>query len=227
MAELTQEVFDSLPDAVKEDYEQQGEVFVSRDSLKLSALKGNLDKAYGERDEYKGKVLSIEQTKAQEIAEAKEQALAEALEKNNTEKATRLFQEKIADAERRAGETENKFKERLEGIAKQQKSAIVKTIAALGTKSTSAALARIVDGMVKIDPETGAETYLNNDGSASSLNQEQFIASLKDNDLFKPLLAAAQPTTTGDLRSSLDVSGRSEQKKKLSTKTSGYLATIK
>ena len=197
MADLTQEVFDSLPESVQENYELSGDVYVTKDSLRVSALKGSLDKAYGERDTLRGEMTAAESLKAEQIATAKEEALQEALAKNDGVEATRLLQEKLEDAERRAGETADKYKARLEGIAKDKESVIISELSLQATPSGKAAFSALIKNFIKVDADTGIETFFNEDGSASSLDKEQFTASLPAWDLFKPLLKAELPTNGG------------------------------
>ena len=228
MTDLTKEIFDTLPELVQANYELSGDVYVTKDSLKVGALKDSLNKVYTERDGLRSQMTEAEQKKADEIAQAKEDALKEALEKNNSEEATRLLQEKLADAERRAGETESKFKERLNAIAKEKESVVISGMSQLARTGAERALSRLLKDYIKVDADTGETTFLNDDGSASSLNKEQFIKSLNDNDLFKPLLKAELPTHGGgQSNGSLGLGGAGERPKPKSQKTNGYLATIK
>lgn len=196
MSEITQEIFEALPEAVQGAYEQQGEVFVSIDSLKLAALKGKLDSAYGERDEFKGKLTAQEQAEADKIAAADKAAYERAVKENDFESQNKILNEKLADAERRSGETELKYQERLQAIAGDKKKVVISEISQSAVGSKKAAMQRLLKDYVSVDPETGEETYLNDDGSASTLNRDQFIASLPENEVFKSLVQAS-PTTTG------------------------------
>ena len=72
----------------------------------------------------------------------------------------------------------------------QQKSIAQSLSSELATPKGKAAFERLIAPYIKVDPMTGQETYLNDDGSASSLNREQFIADVKSNDLFASLVKA-------------------------------------
>jgi len=228
MSEITQEEYDAASVTVQGLFEKQGEIYVTKDSLKTAALKNSLNGAFAERDDIKGQLTAREAAEAELIATAKEEAYQDALAKNDTAQATKLLQEKLDDAERRAGETAIKYKERLGAIAKDKESVIISELSLLGTDKGKLALARLLKDYVQIDPETGNETYLNDDGSASSLNKAQFISSMKENELFKPLLKAGVTTLGGgQSNGSLGVGGTGDRPKIKSQKTNGYLATIK
>ena len=216
MSEITQEEYEAASVTVQSLFEKQGDIYVTKDSLKTAALKNSLNGAFAERDEFKGKLTAREQAEAELIANAKEEAYQEALAKNDTEQATKLLQEKLDDAERRAGESKAKYIERLSDIAKDKERVIISEISLLGTERGKLALSRLLKDYINIDPETGNETYLNDDGSASSLNKAQFIESLKDNDLFKPLLKADITTTGGgNSRGSMDSSAIQKDPKQM------------
>jgi len=197
MSEITQEVFAALPEAVQGAYEQQGDVFVSVDSLKLAALKGKLDSAYSERDEFKGRLTTQEQAESDKIAAADKAAYERAVKENDFESQNKILNEKLADAEKRSGETELKYQERLKSIADDKKKVVISELSQSATGSKRAAMKRLLKDYVSVDPETGDETYLNDDGSASTLNRDQFMESLPENEIFKSLIQASIATTGG------------------------------
>lgn len=207
MSDLTQEVFDTLPEPVQGNYELSGEVYVTKDSLKVAALKASLDGACGQRDEVSAKLSAYEQSKADEIKAAEQAAYDKALADNDFETINKTLQEKLEDAERRNGESQAKFDERMGAIAKDKEAVIISELTLNGSEVGKSALKRLLSGYVKVDPETGTETYLNDDGSASSLDKKQFIESLKTNELFKPLLRADIVTTGGGLANGSQDSG--------------------
>ena len=194
MTQITKDAFDALPESVQSLFELSGDEYVTIDSLKLSKLKGNLDNVYAERDTLRNQMSEAEKAKADEIANAREEALKEALLKDNNAEATRLLQEKLDDAERRAGESEAKFQTRLDEIAKDKERAIIAEISAGATPTGKSAMVRLLSDYVKVDAKDGTETYFNEDGSASSLDRVAFISNLENWDLFKPLLKATLAT---------------------------------
>jgi hypothetical protein len=128
-----------------------------------------------------------------------EAARAEALEKLKKEGKV---DEILADAERRIGETKAQYEERLQrmttAIKTEKRSALVADLASeLATDSGSKAFKRLVADRIDVDPETGKVTFLNDDGSASSLDFAGFKAELLKDDSFAPLLKAGIVTKGG------------------------------
>jgi len=219
MADLTQEVFDTLPGAVKDDYELSGEVYVTKDSLKVDSLKASLDNLDVKLKGKESELAGLTSAEADKIAAAEKAAYDKAVADNDYETINKKLQEQIEDANRRAGESELKYQERLGGIAKDKELVIVSEISQSGTDTGKGTLKRLLKGYVKVDAETGAETYLNDDGSASSLNKQQFIESLKTNDLFKPLLKADVSTTGGGNANGSNGNGSAFTKENTAAKT--------
>ena len=99
----------------------------------------------------------------------------------------------LADAERRIGETQKQYDERLQRLSNQikteKRTAIVADLASeLATDKGSAAFKRLVASRIDVDAETGKVTFLNDDGSASSLDMAGFKAELMKDASFEPLL---------------------------------------
>lgn len=190
---LTQEVFETLPEAVQGDYvlNEETKEYVTADSLKFAGAKKNLDTAYSERDKFKGELTNYQQTEVDRIKAAEAAAYEKAIADNDTSKLLEMEQQKAADALKRAGDSEAKFNELRQGLATEKESAIIDSLLSHATPEGKFALGRLLKGYVKVDPATGAETYLNDDGSASSLNREQFITEqLKQNPVFTSLVSA-------------------------------------
>ena len=185
---LTQEQFDQLPDFVKTDYTQHEGAFVPVAELKVGKLKGSLDALDSKLKEFE----KNEQSKL-------EQARAEALEKLKKEGKV---DEILADAEKRLGETTAQYEQRLQrmtnAIKTEKRGAMVADLAAeLATDSGSKAFKRLVSDRIDVDAETGKVTFLNDDGSASSLDLAGFKAELLKDDSFAPLLKAGIVTQGG------------------------------
>ena len=104
MAELSKEVFDSLPDPVKEDYEQVGEVYKPKAEGKAAALKASLDALDGKFKTTDAQLKEI-MAKSEEDRTKAEQAAFERLKKEGK------VDELIADYERRMGETKKQYEE--------------------------------------------------------------------------------------------------------------------
>lgn len=185
---LSKEIFDTLPDAVKADYTEHDGAFVPTDSLKVSKLKDSLNGLDSKLKDY-------EKNESAKL----EAARAEALDKLKKEGKV---DEILADAERRIGETTKQFEERYqrmaESIKTEKRSAIVSDLAAeLATDKGSKAFKKLVSSRVDVDPESGKVTFLNEDGSASSLDLSGFKAELLKSDDFEPLLKSGIVTSGG------------------------------
>lgn len=199
---LTQDVYDTLPPAVQSDYVQNEETkeYVTADSLKFAGAKKNLDSAYSERDKFKGELTAQQQAAEDRIKEAEEAAYAKAVSENDTSKLLEIEQQKADDRLKRAEKSEEKYNSLRSDLAKEKENAIIDGLLSHATPTGKQALSRILKGYVKVDPETGGETYLNDDGSASSLNKEQFITEqLKQNPVFTSLVSADIVTNSNGL----------------------------
>lgn len=192
MADLTQEQFEQLPDFIKGDYEQDGEVYKHAGFLKVKRTANELDAKLKETN---GKLSDYEQKQAERQADAERKALEKL-------KAEGKVDEILADAERRIGETTKQFNERIERMANQikteRRSALVSDLAAeLATDKGGRAFKSLVQSRIDVDPETGKVTFLNDDGSASSLDLAGFKAELLKDESLSPLLKGDVFTTGG------------------------------
>ena len=196
MADLTQEQFEALPDFIKADYQQDGEVYRHSAEFKAAKLKSSLDGLDSKLRETSGKLSEYEQKQAERQAEAERKALEKL-------KAEGKVDEILADAERRIGETQKQFQERIERMANQikteKRSALVADLAELATEQGRAAFKKLVASRIEVDAESGKVTFLNEDGSASSLDLAGFKAELLKDDSLSPLLKADVVTFGGGM----------------------------
>lgn len=196
MADLTQEQFEALPDFIKTDYQQDGEVYRHSAEFKAAKLKSSLDGLDSKLKETSGRLTEYEQKQAERQAEAERKALEKL-------KAEGKVDEILADAERRIGETTKQFQERIEKMANQikteKRSAVVSDLAELATDKGRAAFKKLVASRIDVDAESGKITYLNEDGSASSLDLAGFKAELLKDDSLSPLLKGDVVTTGGGM----------------------------
>ena len=195
MPDLNAEQFEQLPDFVKGDYQQDGEVYRHSSEFKAAKLKESLNSLDGKLKETSGRLTEYEQKQAERQAEAERKALEKL-------KAEGKVDEILADAERRIGETTKQFQERIDkmsnAIKAEKRNAIVSDLAAdLATDKGGKAFKRLVSSRIDVDPETGKVTFLNDDGSASSLDLAGFKAELIKDEGLSPLLKAAIVTTGG------------------------------
>jgi predicted component of type VI protein secretion system len=191
---LTQEQFDQLPDFVKTDYTQDGDVFVH---VGVKKLKGTLDGLDAKNKEYETRLKTIESESAKKQADA-EQAALEKL------KADGKFDEIMKDAERRIGETTKQYEERIakmqNAIKTEKRNSVVSDLASeLATEAGSKAFKMLIASRIDVDPETGKITFLNDDGSASSLDFAGFKSEIQKDKTYTALLKATVSTNGGGL----------------------------
>lgn len=212
MADLTKEVFDTLPADVQSQYVEVDGGYSHESTVKVGGLKTSLDLACGKRDEAVNALTLSEQSKADEIAQARDLALEEAKSKNNVDEVLRLEREKLEDAQNRL----TAEREELNGIqgsmATDKQSTIIDRLALKATDVGREAFKRLVKDFILVDPKTRQETFLNEDGSASSLNENDFYKEvLTKSALFKSVLKAdITASGGGDANGSMD--GSANQK---------------
>lgn len=198
MAELTQEQFDQVPEFIKGDYEQVGEVFRLKAEGKAEALKASLNALDGKYKGLEKTVADIESAKAAEIEAAKAEALEKARTKGDVAAIEKRYQEQMADLEKRSGETIKQYEDRMErltGSMKESKrDAVVESLASklnVFDKSRKV-FDKLVRERIDYDPESGKVTYFDDQGGALSVDTAGFLAELeKDEGLF-PLRQAPQ-----------------------------------
>lgn len=185
MADLTAEQYGQVPDFLKGDFEQVGEVYRHKTEGKVSTLKASLD----------GLDAKL---KAQQLAEDQKlkDAEAKAFEKLKKEgKADEI----IADYEKRLGETKKQFEDRIakmtDAAKRDKRASIVAELSSeLATESGKKAFARLVESRIDYDPENGKTIFLNEDGSASSLDLAGFKADIIKSEIFSPVIKATVNT---------------------------------
>ena len=193
MADITQEVFDTMHEAAKAQFvkaEDTG-LYVTADSLKFVGAKKNIGALHDEISGYKKQDQERAAKQDEREKEIADQSYQKALKEKDTAKLDEIKEQKYQDALTRASNSEKKYNDRMQGVATEKENAIINSLAEHGTKRGKPALKRLLRDFVKVDPETGAETYLNDDGSASSLDRNGFIAEqLKgDGTVFESLVA--------------------------------------
>ena len=166
---LTEEVFNTLPDEVKTDYELHDGVYVTIDSLKVSGLKESLNNL-------DGKMKSGEAAQAKAIQEAKEtarnEAIAEAQKSQNWEEQERLMREKFDDELKRARD-EERGNVTKEFTVKQSQDSLANDVKLIASELAVDDLAKpaleiMIKQRTKLD-ENGNRVYLGDDGSALSI----------------------------------------------------------
>lgn len=200
MAELTQEIYEALPEAAKVIFEKSGDVYIPISEGKLRALKEKMDDLGKNYAQANSRIQEIERNKAAEIEQARIEALKTAVTKGDAAEVERRYQEQMADLERRTTESleqERERSKRISGMLKtRERSLIVNEVAKeLNILDGSAALfSRDIQNRIDVDPETGKVTFLGEDGSATSLDKAGFVAELAKNPVYDPLRKATVAT---------------------------------
>lgn len=202
MADLTQEQFEKMPEFLHSDYEKVGDVYRHKSEGKAAALKTSLNSLNEKLNGVTGELDSFKAGQAEAIKKAKDEALETARNKGDVAAIEKRYQEQMADLEKRIGgelESVKAEKEQLLNQSKQSKreSLLADARSKLKVFDESAKIFdRVVGAMIDIDPITGKETFLNEDGSASSLDRAGFYAQLEKDPAFKRM-RQGEPTGSG------------------------------
>ena len=196
---LTKEIFDTLPDEVKADYEQDGDVFVTIDSKKVSSLKSSLNDLDAKT---KREAAEREAEAQRKIEEARNQAIEEAQKNGNQEERERLLREKFDDELKREREAA-KSEAAQEYALKQAQASLDSDIKLLASElaideSAKVALEMLIKQKASID-DAGNRNYFGDDGSALSITD---LSAFKDELRQSPALARlvkGEPKATGGL----------------------------
>lgn len=185
MADLTAEQYEQVPEFLKGDFEQVGEVYRHKTEGKVATLKTSLDGLDAK--------LKAQQAEEKAKLEAAEKAAFDKLKKEGK------VDEIIADYEKRIGETQKQFEERIKKMSetakRDKRNAIVADLAAeLATDTGKKTFSRLIESRIDYDPETGKTIFLNEDGSASSLDLAGFKAEISKSDLYAPVIKASVNT---------------------------------
>ena len=191
MADLTAEQFEQVPDFLKTDYVQDGDVYRHTSDLKVGKLKTSLDNM-------DGKLKEFEKNEQAKIEAARQAALDEAKSKGDVKAIEERYQQQMADLEKRTAEKvrDEVTKEFTQKQADTKAAGIADTIAASRAVDARAekALQKLIAGRVKLNPETGKEYFLDDNGSALSVDRAGFESMIAEE---YPHLVKATVTTTG------------------------------
>jgi hypothetical protein len=181
---LTPEQFETLPDFVKSDYIEHEGAYVPQAELKVKGLKSSLDNLDAKYKDIEARMTASDQNKAAEIEAAKQKALEDARSKGDVKAIEERYQQQMADLEKRVAERtrDEVTKELSQKQASTKAAGIAETIAAATGKSAAAtkALNKLLADRVKVDPETGKEYFLDDNGGALSVNRAEFEKLLVD-----------------------------------------------
>lgn len=202
MSELTQEQYEELPDYAKDAFAQEGDKYIPAKDAKLKGTLNEMDGKYKSAEkraqELEGKLSEYEKTQQAAIEKAKADALEEARKTGDVT----AFEQQMEDLKKRHGETLAERDARIESmstnIKTEKKNAIVSDLSAeMAVGGGETAFKLLISSRIDIDPETGKKTYLNADGSASSLDDAGFKAEIKKDPAFSRLIKADVTTSGG------------------------------
>lgn len=204
MSDLTKEQYEQLPDFVRDDYTEIDGVYKHAGMMKVKGTLNDLDSRLKSKDsEFNAlneRLTQFEQTKAQEIEQARAEALEQAKSKGEVESIEQLYQEQMADLEKR---TEQRVRSEVEQeyTLKEvnNKAQIELTELVHGLKPKDDFAKRLIQDHLKNRQkvEDGKIIYLNEDGSASSLDKAGLLKELQESPMFKPLTSYTPPSQGG------------------------------
>lgn len=165
------------------------------------SLVNALKKEREEKAHVKGKWEEHERKEAERLTEIERQAYEKAKKDGNFTEIEKRLNQQLEDEKRRSGETTKQFQERIEKMANQikteKRSAVVSDLSEMATDKGRAAFKRLVASRIDVDAETGKVTFLNDDGSASSLDLAGFKAEISQDETLSPLLKSDVVTSGG------------------------------
>lgn len=206
MSTLTQEQYDDLPDYAKSAFVQDGDKYVPVKDAKLKQTLDDLDGKYKSAEqkakELEQQLAGYEENKKAEIEKARAEALEKARTNGDVKAIEERYQQQLADLKKRGEETESQYKQQLETLQKQIKadkrnSIVADLCAELANDKAHKAFKALVGSRIDIDPSTGQAIFLDENGSATSLDLAGFKAEIERDDAYAPLLKSGIVTSGG------------------------------
>lgn len=191
---LTKEQYDALDESLRAEFEQQEDgSYINVDSLKVTGLKTSLDKL---DSKMKAEKADRDAETQRLVDEARETALEEAKSKNNIDEVLRIEREKLEDEKNRITAQREELTGIKQQLADDKLKNTIDNLANHVVKEFQPAFKVVIKQFIDVSVDSREVTYLNEDGSASSLNKDQFIKELADRTTFAPMMKG-KPTTTG------------------------------
>jgi len=165
---------------------------------KVVALANAYKSEHEESRKLKDVLAEQEKIKAAAIEQARKDALEEAKKAQNFEEYDKRHKEILEDARNRAiEEGRNAYaKELAAERAKERKANIVEKLSNKAvSESAKKAMAVILERMIDINPETGAETILDLSGKATAITLDSIGSEIGKMDVFENLIAKELPTS--------------------------------
>lgn len=194
MAELTQEQYEQVPEFLKGDFEQVGEVFRLKAEGKVTALKQSMNDLNGKLKGMETSLNEIQEQKVAEIEAAKAEALEKARSKGDVAAIEKRYQEQMEDTIK---QYEDRLAKLTDGIKASKKGELIADIAAKLNifEKSRGAFSKLIGDRIDIDPDTGKATFFDVQGGALSIDSAGFIAELEKDEGLHPLRQA--PATKG------------------------------
>jgi len=217
------EKLEDVPEKYRADYVEvkDGEKVIYRNKAFI-ALKEVNERLKGKTSSLEEKATAYDALQADiEAKRVKDEAdrIAGLHDKKDYKGLLDELQQKYADLEKRAGETQKQFDERVGGLqAKISTKAVESTIsdlAELATDDGKKSFKKLVKDRIKYDPETEKYTFLDEDGGATSLDLAGFKREIENSDMYAPLLKA-KVSVGGFGRNATKGTGGADQISKLS-----------
>lgn len=197
--DLEKEKFDELPEFMKAEFEEVDGVYKSKDSLKLAQVKSTANSLDSRVKEYESKYTELEtrlneqeQRKQEEIQRARDEALEQAKTKGESEEIHRIYEEKMADLEKRSyekGKQEAAQEFKKQSVTKDAENLRSKLAAELARDEDSqAAIEALLTGMIK--PTDEGVGFFDAKGGALSIDDVNVYKDdvIKKTSLFKHLI---------------------------------------
>lgn len=198
---LTKEEYEELSDKAKQAFVLDGDEYIP---VKDSKLKSTLDGVNGkyrtaeqEAKELRERLAQFEQQKIADLAAEREKALEEARTKGDVKAIEERYQQQVADVERQTAERVRAevLKEVAAEKAKDRKSALIAELSMIGVdEDAREAVAYMLAMHVDVDPETGKEFYLDENGGAMAVDKKGAIEAFKKMRKFRRLVDSGVTT---------------------------------
>lgn len=208
--DLTIEQFSGLPEFLKEQYQESDGVYKSVDSMKFATVKQTADKLDKELKAARGEFATLKETfdteqlaKAEQLKLAKDKALEDATGKGEVSKIHELYEQKMADLEKRSYE-----KGKLEASGEYKAQSLAKDALSLRTNIAAkyaldddcqSAMSMLLSGMIKAGDDSVG--FYDAAGSALSITDSAEFEReiIKKSPMFKRLMKPEHTVNGGGM----------------------------
>lgn len=240
---ITKAVYDTLPDEVKSQFEEVNGEYSHLAEGKAAALKKSLNdlnaKKEAEKEAAQAALAEAEKSKADEVAAATAKALEDAIKTNNKDDIKTRYEEMLAHQKAQAEAQILELQQKNEGfITKSKESARGATLAEIKSKlKVYDDCASVFDlkygSRIDVCPDTGKRTYLDENGSATSLDDAGFLESISSDPAVSRMREASPPSSGGMAQGSGNSAGSAQNSTDQTAKAaadkgdvSGYLDAV-